>query len=207
MRGGPGVSQQPDERDEGFQTNPPRKVESGVTAGKPPGPPLVRASPLRQALRWWPALPVVLLLGGCAGLTFFAYNCNNPRDWVVVSVTNLPGPDYYVCVVSESRGERRVMRQYYWHVYNSWTWKPSAKGRRAYSAGEVGEPLAWVFGDRYGVVTRTDEEWRVTWFNAADVPLTGRSILRGGGRVTLDLSQGQTEPLSADEVENLGLDK
>ena len=63
----------------------------------------------------------------------------------------------------------------------------------------------WVSGDRYGVVTRTGEEWHITWFNADEVPLEGRSILFGRGDVTFDLDKARTEPLPEDEVTALGL--
>jgi len=76
----------------------------------------------------------------------------------------------------------------------------------------------WEFGARYGVLIQTetrkvsikgepyvpaDENWSILWFNAGAVPIEGRSFFTGGGKVTFDLSRGQSEPLSKEEADKL----
>ncbi len=68
-------------------------------------------------------------------------------------------------------------------------------------------------GARYGVVISTHhpaeggrpfvEEWNVLWFNASEVPIEGRSLFTGGGRVTFELSRGRSEPFSKEQADKL----
>jgi hypothetical protein len=63
----------------------------------------------------------------------------------------------------------------------------------------------WKFGNRYGVVTRrTDKIWRITWFQAGELPIHGRGILLGEGEVAIDLAKGQSEQMNADDIRRFG---
>jgi hypothetical protein len=67
--------------------------------------------------------------------------------------------------------------------------------------------VRWQPGERYGVVTRsTSGIWRVTWFEANAVPIRGRLLILGGGKVAFDLSLGQTVLLPREQIRWLGLE-
>jgi len=77
-----------------------------------------------------------------------------------------------------------------------WSWYPNQ---------ETEYHVDWRFGQRYGVVTwGSDFKWLITWFDAKDIPLAGRTTL-GGGAASFDLSKGTTSPLREDERKALGL--
>ena len=69
----------------------------------------------------------------------------------------------------------------------------------------LNRPVMWKFGSRYGVVTRgTDKVWRITWFEAVDLPIEGRGPLLGEGEVEIDLAKGRTAQMNADDMRRFG---
>jgi hypothetical protein len=68
--------------------------------------------------------------------------------------------------------------------------------------------VQWHDGQRYGVVTHTTTgSWEVAWFAKEQVPLRGKRWLLGGGGVEFDLAEAIWEPLPADQVQRLELEK
>jgi hypothetical protein len=189
----------------GIQADSPRKLEMGFTANKPSEPSAMAASPLRQALRWWPAWAVLVLLVSCAGLSFSVYTCYHPTDSVSVTVTGLADKGKFVCcVVVDSSGRARVMKRYFAGIpyIAPGAVDPDQIGDAIYVDGKAQDHVVWASGDRYGVVTQADGEWHITWFNAEEAPVTG---VMSGRSVLFDLRKGQTQHLPADEAEGMGL--
>lgn len=148
------------------------------------------------------AIPLSLL----AALIFFVYSCNNPRDRVLVTVTGVPKDVDLVFPVVESGGQISGMKAYAGGVFGPFVLSELQSLDKRSDAGGFGDPIAWLPGERYGMITMTnDGEWRIVWFNADAVQLTDRSLLVGGGSATFDLSRGQAEKLSDKEVTRLGL--
>lgn len=149
---------------------------------------------------------ISLPLAGLAVLIFLAYDCAYPRDEVRVNVTGIPDDVYFLCFVAQAHGKLHAMKWYRSHIFGPFTMSDLASGGDRPDASDFQDRVAWRFGERYGVITRSrDREWRITWFEAGEVPLFGRSLLTGQGTATFDLTKGQTEPLAAGDVESLGL--
>lgn len=152
----------------------------------------------------------LLLLGAglWVGLPFFI--SGHARNYVGVSITHLPDEVYFTCVASEVHGKLHVMKWYEMGIPGDYTEDPVNVG---YYPGGVGHDVtstvaAWVFGDRYAILSRTKGgSWYVTWFEADAVPLEGRSLLTGGGTATFDIPKGRTEALPDADVKALGLQK
>jgi len=154
---------------------------------------------MRRFLRWINA-PLVLTfaLSVTASLALWFYLWWNPRDWVEVTITNIPADAVLIGVVSEHNGLPEEMNCYFAKV-GPFTMSPERfgpienKGRP--KAWDYRHAVQWRFGERYGVVTTGAGQARsVTWFDAADVPLRGRNFVTGGGEVVFDLSKGVIEP-------------
>lgn len=149
---------------------------------------------------------ISLPLAGLAVLIFLAYDCVYPRDEVQVNVTGIPDDVYFLCFVAQAQGKLHGMKWYRSHIFGPFTMSGLTSGGDRRQTTDFHDQVAWIFGERYGVITRgRDRGWRITWFEASEVPLIGRSILTGQGTATFDLTNGQTEPLPAGDVESLGL--
>jgi hypothetical protein len=206
------MSQRSPDDPNGIQVNRPLKGETGITADKPLSPDGTKPPSVRRRIVRVVLMSLILPLLGCGIPSFLVYNCSNPRDQLEVSINGVPKGTNFACVVAESQGVTRVM---------DWSWSYFLGPQRSHPAdhnisrrhpeapddGPRVRATHWEFGERYGVVTRRDGKWFVTWFNADNVPLKDRSILVGGGRVSFDLTQGRTEALPDDEVERLGLSR
>jgi hypothetical protein len=150
-------------------------------------------------------VPLVLL----AVLPFFFYTCFNPADQIVALIVQIPADVDFVCIASGSGGRIDVMRWYYFTNISGFTERPGDRAfGSAYPGGADMETVAWITGERYGVITRTtDRQWSITWFEAKDVPVQGRGLYSKPARITFDLSKGRKEPLSEDTVKNQGLNQ
>jgi hypothetical protein len=154
----------------------------------------------------WAVILGVIAMSVVAGLIFFVYTCNNPRDRVNVEIDRVPADVSFCCAVCETGGVRRTMKWYLWHLGPFTMDAASCSASYRFGPGPIKADVEWQFGERYGVVTRsTDGQWRITWFDADTVPIKGRNVLTGGGKVIFDLSIGQTEQLTDDQVSALGL--
>jgi hypothetical protein len=148
-----------------------------------------------------------LLAGSCA-LFGFCFTACNPPDRVEVSFRNVPADTERVGVVTEANGTVQSVPTYVryagqLHVHlPDWHWDRPADPKLPSDP----QLVAWRKGDRYGVVTQgKDQAWRVSWFDATDVPIQGRSPLLGGGSVEFDLTKGRTEALPREQAEAIGL--
>lgn len=151
-------------------------------------------------------LLVLLPLSILTVLIYLGYECNYPRDEVRVTVTGIPQDVSFACLVAESQGRLQGMKLYRRHIFGPFVLSHLQSLNRE-DAGDFKDRVAWMFGERYGVITcNTDKTWHITWFHASEVPWEGRSVLLGGGSVLLDLSKGRTEQLPRDEVEALDLE-
>jgi len=152
---------------------------------------------------------LVVLVVIIGAVTVFVYYEFHPRDRVEISVQNIPLGTRFLCLISAKEGKIKLMD---WSPYYIFPGR-MAPGNctMSYRSPDDQKAIAnwhvmWDFGDRYGIVTRRiDKKWRITWFNAADLPLEGRGDLLGEGSVEMDLAKGQTEQVDADEIRRLGL--
>jgi hypothetical protein len=156
------------------------------------------------------SVAVVILCGIAAGvsvLVFFVATCLNPPDHIVVVITNVPEDVRFVCLLSESKDQPRLMSWYEGEMLQQpvkvvprITSFDYAKNDHA-SAGFV----AWAPSERYGVLVKSaDGTWRVYWFSATQVPLEKPLDSFSRGEVRIDLSTGAAEPFSEDAVNFLG---
>jgi hypothetical protein len=150
----------------------------------------------------------------------FLLGITRPRNRVSISIRNIPGGVNCLFLVSESNGKFYKLPWSLWKFFYG-SAEPvgcSLSDCDPVRPQEIHQPLdddprsglhvLWVYGDRYGVVTRTtDENWHVTWFDATDVPLKERRWLSGGGRADFDLAKGKTELLTPNGVKQLGLER
>lgn len=172
----------------------------------------VSAMSFSQRRRLYCSFVVAVPLFILTVLVFLIYSCNHPRDRVTVTVTGAPVDVTFACPVAETRGQVQVMKLYRSHIFGPFVMStPNSLGHprdddESRVAGDFSDLVAWLPGERYGVVTGTKTgRWRVTWFDARAVHLTDHSTLTGGGFVVLDLRNGQTENLTEKEAMNLGL--
>jgi hypothetical protein len=165
-------------------------------------------------------IPALLAGFGLAGWITFVSVCMPPRDQVTVIIEPLLLPENTKlrALVVDHHGQFHAMR-----CYDMMMGGLSRNGDINTVVGSGGDAkrtaiVMWEFGNRYGVLIQKitykewikgepnvpfDENWRILWFNAADVPIEGRSFFTGGGKVAFDLSRGQSEPLSKEEAEKL----
>ena len=146
---------------------------------------------------------VLLAIGGMATFVYFAFH---PRDRVQCTVKNMPVGTRWFCLASENDGQIELMDWSPYHIFpGRMTPQSCTLSYPAEEARLVRRDVMWQFGNRYGVVTRgTDKKWRITWLNAADVPIHGRVFLFGEGEVEMDLAKGQTELMNTDDIRRFG---
>ena len=162
--------------------------------------------------RWF--LVVIGLLAICAlcgGLGLPVYQAFDPPHRVRIFVEHIPVGVEFLSLVASADGE----------IVNL-DWSPNSElqmpftmhpAHCVWSSQDPSNPkvdwhayVQWRPAQRYGVVTRkTDGAWQVVWFAAEQVPLRGKRLLLGGGRVEFDLAQERAEPLVPDQVQRLGL--
>jgi hypothetical protein len=157
---------------------------------------------------------MLALLGllAVALLVFLGYSCQNPPDRVRIHVTNIPRGIAFLSLAALRDGRLQSMAWSPKYIFNPLSMHPADC---IWSHQDPEDPkvdwdayVHWERGERYGIVTRdTAGGWWITWFDPSAVPLTGHLPLLGGGEVHFDLSQGVTEPLSAGQLTELGLDK
>ena len=150
---------------------------------------------------------LVLVVGAISAFIYFEFH---PRDRVQISVSNIPAGTRFLCLAFERDGKVELMD---WSIYYV------VPGRMApedctwsYRSPDDDQPIVnryvmWEFAGRYGVVTRrTDEIWRITWFEANALPIQGRGFLLGQGEVDIDLAKGRTEQMNADDIRRFGFE-
>jgi hypothetical protein len=173
--------------------------------------------------RGWLILCLILAVVpvGCF-LAGWVYYVNTAGRRVAVIVARPLHEDVRVrAIIADRAGRTRAMR-----CYDTLTGEARPPGAENGFVTLVGttddgrrmEIVAWEYGERYGVVTQKitfkekppgaaympfDEDWSVVWFNAADAPMEERSFFTGGGKVTFDLSRGQSQALSKEEADGL----
>lgn len=146
-----------------------------------------------QRRRVWLLVGIVagVVLSGIVGAVttyvYFVASCLWPPDRVGVGVTNIPEDVRFWSVLSDSKGQIRLMSDYEGEVLQ----KPVKRVPRviSFDFGKIGhaggQSVTWEPGDRYGVLVKSvDGTWRVFWFSAAEVPLEKSS----GGFVSAELS-------------------
>lgn len=165
--------------------------------------------------RWrvWLLVGVIaaVVLSGIAGAVatyvYFVASCLWPPDRVGVAVTNIPEDVRFWSVLSNSKGQIRLMSDYEGEILQ----KPVKRVPRviSFDFGKIdhagGQSVAWEPGDRYGVLVKSvDGTWRVFWFSAAEAPLEKSSGGVVSAVVRFDLSNRTAEPFSEDAVNALG---
>ena len=142
-----------------------------------------------------------MLAAGCAVFGFCFTICV-PRNRVEAHFRNVPAGTENIGVVVDENGSIDNLPGYILRIGQpvailaDWPWRDEQDSKT----------IGWRQGDRYGVVTQNKAgAWTVTWFDAAAVPVEGRSRLFAGGTVELDLAKGRAELLPREQAEKLGL--
>lgn len=151
----------------------------------------------------------LVVLAGIAG--FFVYRLASPPNRVQVVIRNLPADTYFACLVADSGETRQSME---WSIrsmyFEPFTMHP-ARGAYSYTTKrDIGAQfdafVNWREGTRYGLAMRgKDLRWRVVWYEAREVRVSGRWPVLGGGSVQLDASQGIPVPFADADVAAAGL--
>jgi hypothetical protein len=155
-----------------------------------------------------------MLIASCSGCGFLFVRHFWPPDRVQIEIAQIPTGVYFVALVAEfDKGEHRALNSSPPSELGPVTMHPEGYIGSFVDPNHprVGGPASfveWQEGQRYGVVTRSkDGAWRITWFNASQVPIEGRRFIFGGGRVHMDFSQGRSEVLTREAVRELGFDR
>jgi len=154
-----------------------------------------------------------LFLAGLGLLTYLQFR-SSPSDRVKVSATNIPSGAYFVSFVAMRDGKVANMdwslRGLFWDTSTMhpvkcvWSYQVFPDHPKV----DWNAWVQWRFGDQVGVLTRmTDLSWQVFWFDPAQVPLEGRSVLFGNGYAAFDYSKTKQEPAPDGMIISLGLEK
>jgi hypothetical protein len=148
---------------------------------------------------------LVIIAGAISAFIYFQFH---PRDRIQIGVKNIPIGTRFLCLAVEKDGKIELMD---WSPYYVFPGRMAAADcAMSYRTPDDNAPIVnwyvmWEFGSRYGIVTRrTDKVWRVTWFEANEVPIQGRGFLLGEGEVAIDITKGRTEEMNTDDVRRFG---
>jgi hypothetical protein len=144
------------------------------------------------------AIALALLLGLMVTLCAVVYFWWHPRDRVRVIVEGIPEKTEFLCIFAQVGDDSRPLWWYHEKV-GPFTMHP----KRDVTSNVEGETrleatVQWEDANRFGVLTFDKRrKWRVFWFNANEVNLTGRSFFFAGGSVRImlpDESKAEAAP-------------
>lgn len=150
-----------------------------------------------------------LVLAAAGALYVYGFASCNPSDKVMATFRNIPVGTIRLSVIAESDG--KLDNVHWFGHYVLGVPSPIHPGdagfyRPAHLERDASWEIQWKQADRFGVVIqRDDRSWWVTWFDAGDVPINGRTPVLGGGSAIFDLNNGRAEPFPLEKVKDLGL--
>jgi hypothetical protein len=119
------------------------------------------------------------------GVVYFWWH---PRDRVRVTVEGIPEKTEFLCMVAQVGADSRPLWWYHEKVGPFTNHPKRDVTSRVGDKTRIEATVQWEDASRFGVLTFDKRrKWRVFWFNANEVSLTGRSFFFGGGIVVIRL--------------------
>jgi hypothetical protein len=149
----------------------------------------------------------LMLIVGLLCAAYGGYRIFNPYDEVAADIQGIPPNTGFVCLLADTDNGPQAMDWSLAKVFpfsmhpDGCTVSLLLDGKTSHRAN-----VRWISSERVGVLRRTaNRKWIVSWFRPPKSQPKNRSLLFGGGTVTIDLADADNDQqMAADQLRALG---